>query len=145
MNKILLLLWGSLLCAMNPNYWSFYDTIYLKKDYFAIYHIKYQEIYHKLKFRFTLHKNEGIVMHYNYDKFPYQNILYKGSLNSFTKRVVHFDSPNNPYFLVVFKDYSDKIATFEFFVFNPDLDVYIELNNTNLRNKKYVQNLPDNE
>jgi len=145
MSKIFLLLWGSFIWAMSPTYWWYDDTIYLKKDYFATYKIRYKGIFHTLKFRFTLYKNDGIVMLYNYDNFPYQNILYKGELNSFKKRIVDFDSPNNPYFLVVFKDYNAKIATFEFLIFNPKKDTYIKLKNPKLRNKKYVQNLPDNE
>jgi hypothetical protein len=146
MNKIFLLILGSLLFGMKPNYWSYYDTIYLKKDYTAKYNMRYKEVDHTLKFRFTLFINNGIVMHYNYEKFPYQNILYTDSLrSSFKKNIVDFKTPKNPYFLVVFKDYSDKIATFDFLIFNPDLDVRVELNNTNLRNKQYVQNLRDNE
>lgn len=145
MNKIILLLWGSFLYAMTPTYWWYHDIIYLKKDYFATYKMKYQGVEHKLKFRFTLYKNQGIVMLYNYDKFPYQNILYKGEQDSFKHNIVDFYSPINPYFLVVFKNYSKKIAKFEFLIFNPKQNIHVELNSTKLRNKKYVQSLPDNE
>jgi len=132
-----------LLFAMKSNYWRIDDTIYLKKDYPAIYKIYYNNQTYTLKFRWTLYKNDGIVMFYDYENHPYQNILYTTTqTNGFKKFISSIvDSPKAPYFLIYFRNFSGNIAKFEFLIYNPKKNIRININEPRYRNKKWVSKL----
>jgi len=137
------LLFPILLFSMDPlNYWWIDDTIYLKKDMTAIYKIYYKDKVYKLQFRWTLYKNSGLVMLYNYKGFPYQNILYKEfQLNGFKKFIADNDSPQAPYFLLYFKNFSETIAEFEFLIYNPKMNIKIKLNEPRYRDREWVKRI----
>jgi len=142
MNKFFLFFFPFLLYSMPFGYWWIDDIIYLKKDYPVIYKIHYKNKIHILKFRWTLFKNKGIVVFYNFDNHNYQNILYeKTQLNGFKKFIRHNNSPNSPYFMIYFRGYKDKIAKFEFLVYNPESNILLDINEPRYRNKNFVKKL----
>jgi hypothetical protein len=142
MSKIFLFL-PLLLFSFDPlKYWWIDDIIYLKKDYPVIYKIYYNGGVYTLKFRWTLYKNDGLVMLYNYEKFPYQNILYKNyQLNGFKKFITKNNLPTDPYFMIYFRDFTQGIAKFEFLIYNPKQNIRIDINEPRYRDKKWVSNL----
>jgi hypothetical protein len=144
MNKILLFfLVITKLLSFDPlKYWWIDDTIYLKKDYLVIYYIDYENKRYTLKFRWTLFKNDGIVMLYNYEGFPFQNILYKDyQLNGFKKHIRYKNLPNDPYFMIYFENYDNGIAKFRFLIYNPKQNIRIKINEPRYRKKKWVKSL----
>lgn len=100
-------------------------NVELKKDQELVLHLrlnspnklnsnKSENIHKPLKLRWTLYKNEGVVMHLKYDHFPHQFILYKEyGLDQYTlnlsdtqgvarvqngaKLKIFFKNINNPY------------------------------------------------
>jgi hypothetical protein len=143
MSKIIFLFFPFLVFGFDPlKYWWIDDIIYLKKDYPAIYKIYYKNQTYVLKFRWTLYKNKGLVMLYNYNNFPYQNILYKThQLNGFKKFIRWKGLPNSPYFMIYLRDFSQNVAKFEFLIYNPKKNIQIKLNEPRYRDKKWVINL----
>jgi len=103
--------------------WNFKDEVELKKDQTASYQINIDDKLYTLNFRWTLFVNEGLVMLYKLEKFPYQNILYKEyKLNSF-KIVLKNRAENafyKPYALVIFNDFDKKKKTATFSVLIKD-------------------------
>ena len=141
MSKIFLFL-PLLLFSISPTYWWIDDTIYLKKDYPVIYQLKYNDKVYTLKFRWTLYKNEGLVMLYNYQKHPYQNILYKNrQLNGFKHFISINDSINSPYFMIYFRDFKEGIAKLQFLIYNPKQNIDDNISEPRYNNKKWVQKL----
>ncbi|RAX57923.1 hypothetical protein CCZ01_04655 [Helicobacter monodelphidis] len=71
---LLLFLFSIFMWADN---WKYQGEVELKKD--EIYHLAFQEreVMKDLYFRWTLHKNQGLVMHVHYDGFVHQFILYE--------------------------------------------------------------------
>jgi hypothetical protein len=143
MNKIIVLLFPIFLFAMTPDYWWINDVVYLKKDYPVIYKIKYNQRVYILKFRWTLYKNDGLVMHYVYQNIPYQNVLYKTpQLNGYKKYIANSDFVYSPYFIIYFKDFKNGIAKMQFLIHNPKRDIKISINNPNYRSFSKVKNMP---
>ena len=110
-------------------------VVSLKKDEQKKILVKYGDITKLFKFRWTLYKNEGLIIHRSYDKIVAQNILYLRTKNrSFRLELQprgsgHF---NPPYILVKFKEfnYESRKATFELFLFDKDLEIVLKhLNN----------------
>jgi len=142
MSKIFLF-FPFLLFAIPFDYWWIDDNIYLKKDYLVTYNIEYNNKTYNFKFRWTLYKNDGIVVIYNYQGHRYQNILYKNiQLNGFKKFIEFGDTPNSPYFIVYFRDFKDNIAKFEFLVYNPEKNIKSSINEPRYRDIKWVKKLP---
>ncbi len=119
----LLLLLASLLFGADENAitWNFKDEVELRKDQTAAYQIAIDDKMYTLQFRWTLFVNEGLVMLYKLDKFPFQNILYKDyKLNSFKIELKNRaeNAYYKPYAIVVFKDFDakKKLATFSVFI-----------------------------
>ena len=128
--------------AISPTYWWIDDTIFLQKDYPVIYKIFYKNRTYILKFRWTLYKNDGIVMLYNYENYPFQNILYKSfQLNGFKKFIKWNDKPYSPYFMIYFENFDNGIAKFRFLIYNPKMNIKIEINEPRYRNKEWVKKL----
>ena len=128
--------------AISPTYWWIDDTIFLQKDYPVIYKIFYKNKTYILKFRWTLYKNDGIVMLYNYENYPFQNILYKNfQTNGFKKFIALNDKPYSPYFMIYFKDFNNNVAKFDFLIYNPKKNITIKINEPRYRDKKWVNKL----
>lgn len=113
MNKIFIFFVLSVFVFAKAPLWSTDKNIVLKKD--QIYEGKvYQGHLEKpLKFRWTLYKNFGLVVLLNYDKFPYQFILYKDYQRD-TFKLKLFDSHSIsevPYLYLSFKDFDEKNNT----------------------------------
>jgi len=144
MSKILLVFFSLSLFAFDPlKYWWINDTIYLKKDYPAIYKIFYNNKTYVLKFRWTLYKNRGLVMLYNYENHPFQNVLYKNyQLNGYKIYITKHDEPRDPYLMLYFRSFSDNIAEFQVLIYNPKMNIKIKLNEPRYRKREWVKKLP---
>jgi hypothetical protein len=75
-----------------------------------------------LTIRWTLFESDGIVVHYSYDGFVHQNVLYKNSPNSSFR--IKLRARNNkdyqaPYLLINIEDFnkSTKDATFTLYLY----------------------------
>ncbi len=93
----------------------------LKKDEQTRILVKYAQYKRLFTFRWTLYKNEGLVVFRSYDKKVAQNILYLNHINQSFKLLIKAkgaDFYNVPYFLVKFKEFNVKKheAVFEIFL-----------------------------
>lgn len=108
------------LFASAPN-WDFKEEIKLKKDEFYEKVIEDGVRKKRFYFRWTLFKNEGLVVHLNYDGFNHQFILYKHyGLNSFKLNLLpkyHYEKESS-FLYLIFKDIDiiKGIATFELYI-----------------------------
>lgn len=143
MSKFLLFFFSISLFAFDPlKYWWINDTIYLKKDYPAIYKIFYNNKVYILKFRWTLFKNRGLVMLYNYENHPFQNILYKNyQLNGYRIYITKQDEVNDPYLMIYFKNFKDNVVEFNILIYNPKKNIIIKLNEPRYRKREWVKKL----
>jgi hypothetical protein len=111
--------------------------ISLKKDEPKKILVKYAyDIERLYKFRWTLYKNDGLVLFYSYDGVVYQNILYLNHKNQSFKTVLRLDSKHRyhpPYLLLKFKsfDFKTKEAKFELYLYDKESEVRLKL----LKNK----------
>ena len=82
-------------------------------------------------------------MFYDYENHPYQNVLYtKTQTNGFKKFISNIsDYPTAPYFLIYFRNFKDNIAKFEFLIYNPKMNIKIDINEVRYRNRKWVSKL----
>ena len=81
-------------------------------------------------------------MLYNYQNYPYQNILYKHmQTNGFKKFIQWNDKPYSPYFMIYFRDFQNGIAKFDFLIYNPKMNIKIKINEPRYRNRNWVKNL----
>ncbi len=90
--------------------------------------VKYDSNERLFKFRWTLYKNGGLVIHRSYDGMVAQNILYLRNKNrSFRLELKPrgADFYNVPYVLVKFKefDFEKKKATFELFLSDDKMQI----------------------
>ncbi|PAF53338.1 hypothetical protein BKH42_06360 [Helicobacter sp. 13S00482-2] len=113
MNKIFIFITLSVLLFAKAPIWNTSENIILKKD--EVYSgILYQGYLKKpLFFRWTLYKNKGLVVYLNYDKFPYQFILYRDyQRESFKLELSQKDVGNDfSYLYLSFKDFDEKKNT----------------------------------
>lgn len=111
--------------------WNAYDTVSLKRNQIAKYHLVIDGVSKFLTFRWTLYVNSGLVMLYNYEKFNFQNILYLDyklstyRINLKNRAENAFDTP---YALIAFVEYDDKKneAIFEFFLKDEKRTILLE-------------------
>jgi len=106
-------------------------TISLKKDEQKKILVKYDDITKLFKFRWTLYKNEGLVIHRSYDRIVAQNILYLRHKNQSFRlelRPRGADYYNVPYVLVKFKEfkYETNVAVFELFLSDRSMDISLK-------------------
>jgi len=143
MSKVLFLFFYISLFAFDPTkYWWISDTIYLKKDYPAIYKIFYNGEVYILKFRWTLYKNRGLVMLYNYQNHSFQNVLYKNyQLNGYRLYITKQDKVDDPYLMLYFRNFKNRIAQFDILIYNPKKNIRIKLNEPRYREKEWVKKL----
>jgi len=114
MNKLFILFFPLFLFAFFIN---FPYTLSLKKDQLSKFTVYYDGSTFPFEMRWTLFKNDILVVLYKYNNFPRQVELYKDPpLNTFRVKIM----PKNfyPYFLIEFVDFNDKIATFKINLFN---------------------------
>jgi hypothetical protein len=85
--------------------------ISLKKDEQKKILVKYDNKERLFKFRWTLYKNDGLVIFHAYDKMVAQNILYLNHKNQSVRVILRNDGQNfynPPYFLLKFKEFNPK-------------------------------------
>ncbi len=105
--------------------------IALKKDEQKKILVKYDTYKKLFIFRWTLYKNDGLVIHRKYDGIVGQNILYLNHQNQsfrFDLKPRGADAYNVPYMLVKFKkfDFKKQKALFELFVSDKQNQIEIE-------------------
>ena len=105
---------------MPDGYFAKEERFSLTKDEFAIYEVDAKPLY----FRWTLYINKGLVMHYGYDGFPYQNILYKEYKRDSFKIALKQRADDHleaPYLMVVFEGMQKggQKADFALYVYDP--------------------------
>lgn len=138
MNKVkilfLLCLLPSLLFAAFPaGYWVQSGLASLKKDELYSLKVKAGEMKKEVRFRWTLYKNRGLVMHLGYDRFVHQFVLYRDyHRDSFKLDLVPKEESGlheAPYLMLVFKGYSraTEIADIEYYVYAGEQDVNVEI------------------
>ena len=131
MNRIFFLLFCCISWLFAPIQWKANKTIELKKDEFYVIKLQANQAQKTLYFRWTLLKNEGLVVHLNYDSFPHQFVLYEDyqrncyQINLWKAQERYYSQ--EPYFLLCFKDYKrvDKIATLNFYLYEGGRDFNI--------------------
>lgn len=106
-------------------------TITLKKDEQKKILVKYDSISKLFKFRWTLYKNEGLVVHRSYDRIVAQNILYLRRKNQSFRlelRPRGADFYSAPYVLVKFKEfkYETNEAVFELFLSDKSMEISLK-------------------
>ncbi|WP_233704040.1 hypothetical protein [Helicobacter mesocricetorum] len=114
-----------------PPQWKAEKFLELQKDEFYLLNLQVNEAQKTLYFRWTLLKNNGLVMHLNYDYFPHQFILYQDyKRNCYTlpllKAEQKYYAPE-PFFMLCFKDYhrGQKIATLKYYIYEGGRDFNI--------------------
>ena len=97
----------------------------LKKDETINFNVVYENRSYDFSLRWTLYKNEVLVVLYKYDNFPYQITLFKNyPIDMFKIKVADFD--NNPYLYIKVNRFSDKITKFEIFL-GKEKDIKLDL------------------
>ena len=103
--------------------WDIQEELSLKKDELYTQEFALSGIPKTLKLYWTLYKNYGLVVHLQYDKFPYQFVLYTDyKRKSFTLPLSQGnDIDKDAYLLLNFKDFDDqeKVAHLGLFVMLP--------------------------
>ena len=105
-------------------------TISLKKDEQKKILVKYGSVSKLFKFRWTLYKNEGLVIHRSYDRIVAQNILYLRHKNQSFRlelRPRGTDYYNVAYVLVKFKEFNYETNEAVFELFLPDRKMEVSL------------------
>lgn len=106
-----------------PLEWKAERFIELNKDEFYILTLQANSVEKTLFFRWTLLKNEGLVVHLNYDTFPHQFILYQDYQRAcYTIPLLKAEQryyAQEPFFMLCFKDYhrAKKIATLKYYIY----------------------------
>ena len=81
--------------------------------------------------RWTLYKNDGLVVFHSYDKFVFQNILYLRYKNQFFKQELKSrggDIHNTPYLLVKFEEFNYETREASFKLLLSDSQAQMNLN-----------------
>ena len=119
------------LSVANANDFRKIIKISLKKDVQKKFLVKYAKSERLFKFRWTLYKNNGLVIFRSYDKKVAQNILYLNHTNqSFRVELKSrgADFYSVPYVLVKFKefDYETREAKFDLFLFDDKMQIELD-------------------
>lgn len=114
-----------------PPEWKAERFVELKKDEFYVLTLQADDSQKTLFFRWTLLKNEGLVVHLNYDSFPHQFILYQDYQRTCYEiplwKADQRYYTREPFFMLCFKDYhrANKIATLKFYIYEGNRDFNI--------------------
>lgn len=109
---------GIFLAPLNAVEFKEVKIIKLKKDEQKKILVSYGKYTKLFTLRWTLYKNNGLVIFHSYDKYVFQNILYLRYKNRFFKQELKSrgsDVYATPYLLVKFKEfnYETREAVFE--------------------------------
>ncbi len=120
-----------MLSVVNANEFIDIHKISLKKDEQTKILVKYGTREKIFKFRWTLYKNGGLVIHRSYNRNIAQNILYLRHKNQSFRLELKprgADFYNVPYLLVKFKkfDYEKSEANFEVFLSDTKNQIMLE-------------------
>lgn len=99
--------------------WSWEKSLELKKEQVYTAHFDLGNVQKKLEFRWTLFKNQGLVLHIRYDKFNHQVVLYQDyQRNAFKLPLSRGDNTlkDDPQLLLYFKDFADKKAHLKLYI-----------------------------
>jgi hypothetical protein len=116
--------------SASANQFADMKKISLKKDEHTNIFVKYAKYKRLFKFRWTLYKNEGLVMFSSYNKEVKQHILYLNNTNQSFKVLLKpkgSDFYENPYFLVFFKDFNFEKHEANFEVYLSDKKHQLEI------------------
>ncbi len=117
--------------ALHADSWKYQGELELKKDEVYKMAFKQKAQIKELFFRWTLYKNEGLVMHLKYDGFVHQFILYRDFQRSTFKLPLFAPEPKAlsfPYLWLVFKDFRRdiKMATIKFYIHDGGKDFTLD-------------------
>ncbi len=106
-------------------------TVSLKKDEVKKILVKYGSVSKVFKFRWTLYKNDGLIIHRSYDRVIAQNILYLSYKNESFRVVLKpkgADYYKVPYLLVQFKkfDFEKDEAIFDLLLSDKSMSVNLK-------------------
>ncbi len=109
---------GLFLNSLEASEFKEVKVIKLKKDKQQKILVNYGTYSKLFTLRWTLYKNDGLVVFHSYDKYVFQNILYLKYKNQFVKQELKSrgaDIFTTPYLLVKFKEfnYETREAVFE--------------------------------
>ena len=112
------------------------EDISLKKDEVKKILVKYGSVSKLFKFKWTLYKNDGLIIHRSYDRVVAQNILYLNYTNQSFRVVLKpkgTDIYKTPYLLVQFKkfDFEKNEAVFKLLLSDKSMSVNLKHLNNN--------------
>ena len=103
--------------------WDIQEQLSLRKDEIYTQDFVLSGVPKTLKLYWTLYKNYGLVVHLQYDKFPYQFVLYTDyKRKSFTLPLSQGqDIDKTAYLLLSFRDFDEqeKVANLGLFIMLP--------------------------
>lgn len=103
--------------------WDIQEQLSLRKDEIYTQDFALSGVPKTLKLYWTLYKNYGLVVHLQYDKFPYQFVLYTDyKRKSFTLPLSQGqDIDKTAYLLLSFRDFDEqeKVANLGLFIMLP--------------------------
>lgn len=113
-------------CLLNA---ELIEEIELSKDELKVINLLVENTQKVLTLRWTLYKDNGLVLHIKYDNFPHQVVLYKASLNSY--KVILENLANNinenPNIIIYFINFDMKTnkAMFRYYLnkFNSNIEI----------------------
>lgn len=111
MNKFFILLFFSVNLLAKEPIWTLSKNITLKKDEIYQGEIFQDQLRKPISLRWTIYKNYGLIVLINYDKFPYQTILYRDKQrNTFKLKLFELASQprETPFLYITFRDFNEK-------------------------------------
>lgn len=122
------ILWLWLIGVLWADEWKYQGELELAKE--EVYKVSLQQdkLIKDLYFRWTLYKNEGLVIHLKYDGFVHQFVLYRDYQRLGYKIPLFAPEPkalSKPYFWLVFKDFRRdvKLARLKYYIHDGGRDL----------------------
>lgn len=110
-----LLCFEILSAAMPLHLWE--KSVELKKEQVYKAHFKVGNVEKELRFRWTLFKNQALVLHLNYDKFNHQFLLYRDyQRNCYKIALGGAEQSNQAYFAMYFKSFERESAHLNLYI-----------------------------
>lgn len=129
MKNVVLSLIFSVISVSLANAQQLLGEVELGKDEIKVLNVISSKTSKILVFRWTLYKDNGLVIHINYDKFPHQSVLYKDNLNSYKVSLSNLinDMDINPYIIIYFVKFNTNTnkATFRYYLFNSNANIEV--------------------
>ena len=116
------------LFAFNEGYWKYRGEAVLAKEEVYKITLKLGAMTKDIEFRWTLYKNEGLVVHLRYDAFPHQFVLYRNyQKNRFRLPLFAHEQmrTEEPFLQLSFFEFNrqTKLATLRFMIHPSDRDL----------------------